>query len=105
MPDSPTSTCPGSRVSDSSKRPSVLWPRVETTATVWLGLTVGCARCHDHKIDPFLQKDYYRLSAFFQNIRPFNNDNLTPIEGTADEAESIARRRQERHIDRASMLA
>jgi hypothetical protein len=42
--------------------------RVETTATVWLGLTLGCARCHDHKYDPFTQKDFYRLYAFFHNV-------------------------------------
>jgi hypothetical protein len=42
--------------------------RVETTATVWLGLTFTCCRCHDHKFDPFLQKDFYRLFAFFNNV-------------------------------------
>jgi Protein of unknown function (DUF1553)/Protein of unknown function (DUF1549)/Concanavalin A-like lectin/glucanases superfamily len=42
--------------------------RVETTATVWLGLTVGCARCHDHKFDPVPQRDFYRLFAFFNNV-------------------------------------
>tara|TARA_R110002049_G_scaffold72490_7_gene187492 strand:+ start:42034 stop:45312 length:3279 start_codon:yes stop_codon:yes gene_type:complete len=42
--------------------------RVETTSTVWLGMTIGCARCHDHKYDPVSQKDFYRLFAFFHNI-------------------------------------
>ncbi len=42
--------------------------RVETTSTVWLGLTMGCARCHDHKFDPFSQHDFYRLFAFFHNV-------------------------------------
>jgi hypothetical protein len=42
--------------------------RVETTATVWLGLTLGCTRCHDHKFDPIPQKDFYRLFAYFNNV-------------------------------------
>jgi hypothetical protein len=41
--------------------------RVNTTATVWLGATIACAQCHNHKYDPFSQKDYYRLMAFFDN--------------------------------------
>ncbi len=42
--------------------------RVETTSTVWMGMTVGCARCHDHKYDPIKQKDFYQLFAFFNNV-------------------------------------
>ncbi|HEY8459140.1 MAG TPA: DUF1549 and DUF1553 domain-containing protein, partial [Blastocatellia bacterium] len=45
----------------------VLIDRVNTTATVWLGSTIACAQCHNHKYDPFSQKDYYRLMAFFDN--------------------------------------
>ena len=42
--------------------------RVDTTATVFLGLTVGCARCHDHRFDPISQKEYYQLFSFFNNV-------------------------------------
>ena len=46
---------------------------VDTTGSVFLGLTVGCARCHDHKFDPIPQKDYYRMQAIFQ---PAVNDRV-----------------------------
>ncbi len=42
--------------------------RVNTTNTVWLGLTMACAQCHDHKYDPLLQKDFYQFYAFFHNV-------------------------------------
>ncbi len=41
--------------------------RVNTTASVWLGSTLACAQCHNHKFDPFSQRDYYRMLAFFNN--------------------------------------
>ena len=42
--------------------------RVDTTSTVFMGLTIGCARCHNHKFDPITQKEYYQLYAYFNNL-------------------------------------
>jgi len=49
---------------------------VATTGQVFLGLTVNCARCHDHKIDPIPQRDYYSLLAFFHNITPMGGRQM-----------------------------
>jgi len=50
---------------------------VSTTGQVFLGMTVNCCRCHDHKIDPLPQRDYYRMVAFFRDIRPFSDTRDT----------------------------
>lgn len=50
------------------QRFNILFDRVDTTATNWLGLTIACAQCHDHKYDPITQKDYYSLLAAFNNV-------------------------------------
>jgi hypothetical protein len=52
--------------------------RADTTGTVWLGLTVGCATCHDHKFDPISQRDYYSLTAFFRNLAEYPLDGNVP---------------------------
>src|SRR5437867_2091690 len=54
--------------------------RTNTVGTVWLGLTVGCAQCHDHKYDPISQKDYYQLFAFFNNTQDVVMDAPLPGE-------------------------
>jgi hypothetical protein len=54
--------------------------RVNTTGTVFLGLTIGCAQCHDHKYDPIAQREYYRLFAFFNNVDEPELEIATPAE-------------------------
>jgi hypothetical protein len=56
----------GGRIAEETRVENV-FDRTETTATVWMGLTMTCCRCHDHKFDPILQKEYYGLYAFFNN--------------------------------------
>jgi hypothetical protein len=71
---------------------------VATTGQVFLGMTVDCARCHDHKLDPIPQKDYYRLLAFFQNINDFHNGGPTdefPIFTDPSDKEAHERRVRE----------
>lgn len=57
--------------------------RVDTTAAVWLGLTMGCARCHDHKFDPISQREYYELFAAFNNIEEAGIVKNTPPSSAA----------------------
>ncbi len=68
--------------------------RVDTTATVWLGLTLGCARCHDHKYDPFTQKEFYQVFAYFNNVpekgkawKYGNSPPIVPAPTAAQQAE------------------
>ena len=54
-------------------RVAAILDRVETTGTVWLGSTIACAQCHDHKYDPITQEEYFRMYAFFNNTMEENN--------------------------------
>ncbi|MFN0167600.1 MAG: DUF1553 domain-containing protein [Bryobacteraceae bacterium] len=66
--------------------------RVEVTSTVWMGLTMGCTRCHDHKYDPLSQRDFYRMFAFYNTVAEKGLDgragNAEPmLQLTTDEQE------------------
>ncbi|QEG22154.1 PSD1 and planctomycete cytochrome C domain-containing protein [Mariniblastus fucicola] len=50
------------------QRNNYVFDRVDTTATTWLGLTMACAQCHDHKYDPITHEDYYQFFAYFNNV-------------------------------------
>jgi hypothetical protein len=93
-------------VDPEESRYEVLVDRVNTTATVWLGTTLGCAQCHNHKYDPFSQKDYFRMLAFFASTdydsRTFG-DGTRFFEPTLDLAtaeQETARKNQQAEIDR-----
>lgn len=74
--------------------------RTTTVAMTWLGLTMGCAECHDHKFDPISQREFYQLYAFFNNIDEVNFD--APLAGER-EAWELAQSNYDRQ--RAVLLA
>ena len=74
----------GGRIPEETRVENVM-DRTDTTGTVFLGLTVGCAKCHDHKFDPIAQKEYYALSAYFNRssetggFEYVNGGNVKPV--------------------------
>ena len=68
----------GGRIPEEN-RVDYVFDMTETTGTVWLGLTFNCCRCHDHKFDPLTNRDYYSLTAFF---------NQTPVDGGGGDAQT-----------------
>jgi hypothetical protein len=82
---------------DEEYRVEYVADRVRTTSTALLGLTMECARCHDHKYDPIGEKDYYRMFAFFNNVLEYGEDgriaNAVPLLVTPNPAQ-IKRRRE-----------
>ena len=85
---------------DEEYRVEYVADRVRTTSIAWLGLTMECARCHDHKFDPVTQKDFYRFFAFFNNIDETGEDgrfaNAAPIlpAPTLTQQHEMARQRE-----------
>src|SRR5262249_41111301 len=72
------------------RRQEILNDITDTTGQVFLGLPLGCARCHDHKFDPIAQEDYYRLQAFFAAFKP--------IDAALADSEAQARYRQHMRV-------
>jgi hypothetical protein len=70
---------------------NILNDLTDVTGEVFLGLGFGCARCHDHKFDPILQKDYYRLQAFFAGVLPREDVPLATPEQIAEHRTKLAR--------------
>ncbi len=97
-------------VDDEEARWETIIDRVNTTATVWLGSTIGCAQCHNHKYDPFSQKDYYKLFAFFDS-HEYNILEMPGSEGWVIEPElelptpQQAERRKEMQAEISSLEA
>ena len=65
--------------------------RVDTTVQVWMGLTMGCAKCHSHKYDPISQEDYYAFYAFFNQTEDADREPPTLPTPTAKQSEQIAK--------------
>ncbi|MSU48380.1 MAG: DUF1553 domain-containing protein [Opitutus sp.] len=79
--------------------------RVDTTATVWLGLTMGCARCHDHKYDPITQREFYQTFALFNNVpengRAIKIGNSPPVMAAPTAAQDKESAQLERNLTAA----
>lgn len=90
-----------SGIIDEEYRVEYVADRLETTGTTWLGLTIGCARCHDHKYDPITQREFYQLFAFFNNVPEsglIKADNPPPVL-------SVPSQEQEKELKRLSSAA
>lgn len=75
-------------VIDEEYRTEYVLDRLTTTSTVWMGLTVGCARCHDHKFDPISQKEFYELSAYFNQVAERGLNGFEPMQQIASPLKS-----------------
>ena len=77
---------------------------VTTTGQVFLGMTMNCARCHNHKIDPILQKDYYQILAFFRDVPRYSNANKPgPGSSVADLSARMAEELKQRDTRRVEL--
>lgn len=77
-----------------------VFDRVATTGTVFLGLTIGCAQCHDHKFDPILQREFYQFFAFFNN----QDEPTLPIDPTAEEASKLKQQKSKLELAKTKII-
>ena len=82
--------------------------RVETTGMTWLGLTLNCCRCHDHKYDPITQRDFYQLFAFFNNVPESGtlqgeSKNTDPVVAVPSDEQAQAIAKLDRDVKLAEM--
>ena len=80
---------------DEEFRVAAVKDRVDTTLQVWMGLTMGCAKCHTHKYDPITQEEYFRFFAFFNQTADADRPDETPV----IPAPTPAQQEQNRRID------
>ena len=84
-------------VIDEEFRLQYVFDRTETTSTALLGLTIGCARCHDHKFDPISQEEYFQFAAFYNNIKELG---MTGDDGNYGPMLQILSDEQQEHIQK-----
>ena len=92
----------GGRIAEEN-RVEYVFDMTETMGTIWMGLTLTCARCHDHKFDPLLQSEYYQLNAFF-NQTPVNGGGGDPFTKPVIQAGSTAQNEELKRM-RGEILA
>ena len=84
---------------DEEFRVAAVKDRVDTTMQVWMGLTMGCAKCHNHKYDPITQKEYYRFFAFFNQTADSDRGDEAPFIQAPSKATIAANKRIDARID------
>jgi len=92
---------------DEEFRTAAVIDRVDTTMSVWMASTLGCAQCHDHKYDPFSQREFYELFAFFDQTEDSDRDDDAPVMRAPTERDRAATKVLELELSelRASMRA
>jgi hypothetical protein len=85
---------------DEEFRVAAIKDRVDTTGQIWMGLTVGCGKCHSHKYDPITQREYYQLFAFFNQTEDADRTDESPRQATPTRLQQIDLDRLRSEIER-----